>query len=67
MNALLLYPETYKKYIPSNIIYQKLVNDTVMSMATTIRRWGICGSYAVAAISGDETISRLMVTTIKKD
>lgn len=35
-------------------------------MATTIRRWGICGSYAVAAISGDETISRLMVTTIKK-
>ena len=64
--CVLLYPETYKKYIPSNIIYQKLVNDTVMSMATTIRRWGICGSYAVAAISGDETISRLMVTTIKK-
>ena len=64
--CVMLYPETYKKYIPSNKIYQRLVNDTVMSMATTIRRWGICGSYAVAAISGDETISRLMVTTIKK-
>lgn len=64
--CVLLYPETYKRYIPSNIIYQKLVNDTVMSMATIIRRWGIWGSYAVAAISGDETISRLMVTTLKK-
>ena len=50
----------------SNEIYQRLVIDTMMSMATTIRRWGIGGSYAVAAIAGDEVVSRLMVTTIKK-
>lgn len=64
--CVLLYPETYKKYIPSNEIYQRLVIDTLMSMATIIRRLGIGGTYAVAAISGDETVSRLMVTTIKK-
>lgn len=64
--CVLLYPDTYKKYTPSNEIYQRLVIDTMMSMATTIRRWGIGGSYAVAAIAGDEVVSRLMVTTIKK-
>lgn len=64
--CVLLYPNTYKKYTPSNEICQRLVIDTVMSLAATIRRWGIGGTYAVAAISGDETISRLMVTTIKK-
>lgn len=64
--CVLLYPDTYKKHIPSNEFYQRLVIDTMMSMATTIRRWGIGGTYAVATIAGNETVSRLMVTTIKK-
>jgi len=64
--CFLLYPDTYKKYTPSNEIYQGLVIDTIMSMATTIRRWGIGGTYAIAAITGDEEVSRLIVTTIKK-
>lgn len=64
--CVLLYPNSYKKYTPANDIYRRLVIDTVMSMAATIRRWGIGGTYALAAISGNETISRLMVTTIRK-
>ena len=64
--CLMLYPDIYKKYTPSDEIYQRLVIDTMMNMATTIRRWGIGGTYAVAAIAGNETVSRLMVTTIKK-
>ena len=64
--CVLLYPDIYKKYTPSNEIYQRLVIDTIMSMATTIRRWGIGGTYAVAVIGGNETVSRLMVTTLKK-
>ena len=34
----MLYPDEYKKFTPSDEIYQRLVIDTVMSMATTIRR-----------------------------
>ena len=64
--CVLLYPDEYKKFTPSDEIYQRLVIDTVMSMATTIRRWGLGGSYAVAAITGDESVTNLMVTTIKK-
>lgn len=64
--CVMLYPDIYKKYTPSDEIYQRLVTDTMMSMATTIRRWGLGGTYAVAAIAGNETVSRLMVTTIKK-
>ncbi|MBO4664904.1 MAG: hypothetical protein J5663_10910 [Bacteroidaceae bacterium] len=64
--CVILYPDIYKKYTPSNEIYQRLVADTVMSMAIIIRRWGIAGTYAVATIVGDEMVSRLMVTTIKK-
>ena len=64
--CVLLYPDIYKKYTPSNEICQRLVIDTFMSLATTIRRWGIGGTYAAAVIGGNETVSRLMVTTLKK-
>ena len=52
----MLYPDEYKKFTPSDEIYQRLVIDTVMSMATTIRRWGLGGSYAVAAITENVSI-----------
>ena len=64
--CVMVFPDIYEKYIPSEIVYQRLLTDNIMSLASVIRRWGIGGSYAISSIAGDTNVSKLMVNVVKK-
>lgn len=64
--CVMVFPDTYEKYIPSESIFQRLLIDNIMSMATIIKHWGIGGTFAASSIGGDENITNLMMNVAKK-
>lgn len=64
--CVIVMPDVYDKYIPSQRIYQRLLSDTIMNLATIIKKDGIGGMYAIASIVTDENVCNLMMTVAKK-
>jgi len=65
--CVMVFPDIFDKYIPSETIYQRLLTDNILSLATIIKRWGVGGTYALSTIDGgDQNICKLMVTVAKK-
>lgn len=64
--CVMVFPDTYEKYIPSETIFQRLLIDSIMSLASIIKRLGIGGTFAASSIGGDENITKLMMNVAKK-
>ena len=64
--CVMVFPDTYEKYIPSENVYRRLLTDNIMSMASIIRRYGIGGCYAISAVENGGQIGKLMVTVLTK-
>lgn len=63
--CVIVYPNQYKQYTHSEEVILQRTIDTIMNMAVIIRKRGIIGTFALASIIADETMSRLIVATIK--
>lgn len=64
--CVMVFPDIYEKYIPSDTIFQRLLTDNIMSMATIIKHWGMDSVLAASYILGDENITKLMMNVAKK-
>lgn len=64
--CVMVFPDIYENYLPSETIFLRLLTDNIMSMATIIKRWGIGGTFAASSIVGDENITKLMMNVAKK-
>lgn len=64
--CVMVFPDIFDKYIPSETVYQRLLTDNILSLATIIKRWGLGGTYALSSINGDQNVCNLMMTVAKK-
>lgn len=64
--CVMVLPDFFDKYIPSECVYQRMLTDNIMSLASIIKKWGVGGTYAISSIVGDKKVCNLMMTVAKK-